>query len=84
MITIASLYEKFLVHPRVVIDTRQLQPGDLFFALRGDRLDGNDFADQALASGASFVIVDRPEVVKDNRYILVSAAFQPSSASPLS
>lgn len=72
MITIASLYEKFLVHPRVVIDTRQLQPGDLFFALRGDRLDGNDFADQALASGASFVIVDRPEVVKDNRYILVS------------
>ena len=32
------------------IDSRSVQPGDLFFAVKGERLDGHDFVDQALAS----------------------------------
>jgi UDP-N-acetylmuramoyl-tripeptide--D-alanyl-D-alanine ligase len=37
---------------RVHSDTRTLQPGDLFVALRGERFDGNSFLVQAKAAGA--------------------------------
>lgn len=43
-------------------DTRTLQAGDLYLALRGENFDGNAFAAQALASGASAVLVDDPAV----------------------
>ncbi|MER3420010.1 MAG: hypothetical protein C4290_05575, partial [Chloroflexota bacterium] len=32
------------VYRRAVVDSRQVQPGDLFIGLRGERHDGNDFA----------------------------------------
>jgi UDP-N-acetylmuramoyl-tripeptide--D-alanyl-D-alanine ligase len=43
----------------VVIDTRVLQPGDFFVALRGDRFDGHDFVAEAFSRGAGGVIVKR-------------------------
>ncbi|KAB1070995.1 UDP-N-acetylmuramoylalanyl-D-glutamyl-2,6-diaminopimelate--D-alanyl-D-alanine ligase [Methylobacterium planeticum] len=47
--------------PRTVtgasIDTRTLQPGDLFFAIRGDARDGHDFVDVALGRGAGAAVV---------------------------
>lgn len=39
------------------IDSRTLQPGDLFIAVKGERLDGHDFVESALASGAVAAIV---------------------------
>src|SRR5881275_718062 len=39
------------------IDTRTLQPGDLFFAIAGDARDGHDFVRDALAKGASAAVV---------------------------
>ena len=42
------------------VDTRTLQPGDLFFALRGPLHDGNAYIEQALALGACAVIAERP------------------------
>ena len=42
---------------RVCTDTRQLQPGDLFVALRGARFDAHDYIDQAAAAGAAAVVV---------------------------
>lgn len=41
-------------------DTRTLQPGDLFFALRGERFDGHAFVPDALRQGAAGVVVQRP------------------------
>ena len=41
----------------VVIDTRVLQPGDFFVALRGDRFDGHDFVKEAFGRGAGGAIV---------------------------
>ena len=42
---------------RISLDTRSLQPGDLFLALRGDRFDGHDFVAAALSRGAIGAIV---------------------------
>jgi len=66
-----SLYLLYLKHPVVVIDSREVVPGSLFFAIKGERFDGNQFAEQALDNGAAFAIVDDAEVVKGDRYILV-------------
>nr|WP_202922390.1 UDP-N-acetylmuramoyl-tripeptide--D-alanyl-D-alanine ligase [Sinimarinibacterium sp. NLF-5-8] len=44
---------------RVVIDTRAVQAGDLFVALRGERFDGHDFVAQARAAGAVAALVSR-------------------------
>ena len=43
----------------VSIDTRTLQPGDLFVALRGEAGDGHDFVAEALARGAAGAMVHR-------------------------
>ncbi|HLK32460.1 MAG TPA: UDP-N-acetylmuramoyl-tripeptide--D-alanyl-D-alanine ligase [Terriglobales bacterium] len=39
------------------IDSRTLQPGELFFAVKGDRLDGHDFVSQALEKGAAAAVI---------------------------
>jgi UDP-N-acetylmuramoyl-tripeptide--D-alanyl-D-alanine ligase len=41
----------------ISIDTRTLQKGDAFFAIRGDRFDGHDFATAAMAAGAALLVV---------------------------
>lgn len=43
----------------VSTDTRTIPAGSVFFALRGERFDANDFAPQAIAAGASIVVVER-------------------------
>ena len=44
---------------RVHSDTRTLEPGDLFVALRGERFDGHDFLAQAAAAGAVAALAER-------------------------
>jgi UDP-N-acetylmuramoyl-tripeptide--D-alanyl-D-alanine ligase len=44
----------------VTTDTRALGAGSLFVAIPGDRFDGNDFVDEALAKGAAGALVSRP------------------------
>jgi len=46
------------------IDSRTIQPGELFFAVRGERLDGHDFVDAALAKGAVAAVVAREHTVR--------------------
>ncbi|MBI2233831.1 MAG: UDP-N-acetylmuramoylalanyl-D-glutamyl-2,6-diaminopimelate--D-alanyl-D-alanine ligase [Micavibrio aeruginosavorus] len=54
------------------IDTRTLQPGDLFIALKGDRMDGHDCVSDALTKGAAAVMVSRmPTGVKADAPILL-------------
>ncbi|MHC4441323.1 MAG: UDP-N-acetylmuramoyl-tripeptide--D-alanyl-D-alanine ligase [Planctomycetota bacterium] len=42
---------------RVVTDSRQVGPGDLFIAIRGERFDGHDFVGDAFAAGAMAAVV---------------------------
>ncbi|MFD1380042.1 UDP-N-acetylmuramoyl-tripeptide--D-alanyl-D-alanine ligase [Fodinicurvata halophila] len=44
----------------VSIDTRSLQPGDLFIALSGPNFDAHEFLDDAFSAGAAAAIVSRP------------------------
>jgi UDP-N-acetylmuramoyl-tripeptide--D-alanyl-D-alanine ligase len=48
----------------ISIDTRTLAPGEAFFAIKGDRLDGHDFVETALAKGASLAVVDEASAQK--------------------
>lgn len=43
----------------ISIDTRTIRQGDLFIALRGDRMDGHDYAVEALRKGAAAIMIDR-------------------------
>lgn len=42
------------------VDSRQVRSGDLFFALKGERVDGVEFAPQAISRGAVCVVASRP------------------------
>jgi UDP-N-acetylmuramoyl-tripeptide--D-alanyl-D-alanine ligase len=41
----------------ISIDSRAIAPGEAFFAIKGDRVDGHDFASFAVANGASLLVV---------------------------
>lgn len=44
----------------VSIDSRSLQSGQLYIAIKGQHFDGHDFAEQAVQSGAAAIMVERP------------------------
>jgi UDP-N-acetylmuramoyl-tripeptide--D-alanyl-D-alanine ligase len=69
-------YQLFKDHPLVCTDTRKIKPGCIFFALKGDRFDGNAFANEALEKGAAYAVVDNPCVIPHTteetiKYVLV-------------
>lgn len=65
------LYALFLEHPDLCTDTRKIRENCLFFALRGDNFNGNEFAGQALEKGAAYAIIDQREHQVSDRFILV-------------
>ncbi len=71
MVSLENLYAIFQQHPVVCTDTRQLTPGCLFFALKGDNFDGNRFALQALEGGAAYAVVDAPGFEQEPRCLQV-------------
>lgn len=73
---IKQLYQLYQEHPHITTDSRDCPEGSIFLALKGEKFDGNQYAEGALQKGCSYAIVDNPEVVKDNRYILVDNCLQ--------
>lgn len=71
MSAIEKLYEIYLRHPKVVTDSRKVEPACLFFALKGERFNGNKFAAQAIENGAAYAVIDEAECQLDERYLLV-------------
>ncbi|MFT7335907.1 MAG: UDP-N-acetylmuramoyl-tripeptide--D-alanyl-D-alanine ligase [Porticoccaceae bacterium] len=68
---ITYIHSLFLRCNSVSIDTRKIDLNSLFVAIRGERFDANTFAKEALAKGASFVIIDDEAFYIDERTILV-------------
>jgi len=71
MTTTEQLYQLYKKHPVISTDTRKITPGSLFFALKGEKFDANTFAEQAIASGAAYAVIDNPEYQKGDQYLLV-------------
>ena len=71
MNTIETLYAAFLKSRSVSIDSRKIEKGSLFFALKGDNTDGNKFVVKALESGAAFAVADDPEIPEQQGIIKV-------------
>ena len=68
---IEDIYKIYQQFPSIQTDTRKLQKGDIFFALKGPNFNGNNFAKQALDMGADYVVADEPLPFEDERIIKV-------------
>lgn len=68
---ISALFDIFLQHRTVTTDSRNITKDCLFFALRGERFDGNAFAKQALEMGAAYAIVDDELLKNEDKCIYV-------------
>ena len=73
---ISSLYQLFLRAGKVSTDSRKIEPGCLFFALRGDNFNGNQYALAALEKGATYAIVDDPGLGANDKCIVVHDVLQ--------
>ena len=67
---ISKIYALFNKYKSVSIDTRSIKPNDIFFAIKGPNFDGNNFALQAIKTGASYVISDNPDISKKSDKII--------------
>jgi len=56
---IKELYDVFAGCGKVATDSRTISGGELFFALKGENFDGNEYALKALEAGAEYAVVDK-------------------------
>lgn len=68
---IEALYALFQKYPSVTTDSRVVKEGSIFFALKGENFDGNDYAAAALEAGAAVAVVDNPAVAVSDNYFPV-------------
>ena len=74
---IESLYDIYRQSAGVNTDSRTVQPGQLFFALKGENFDGNAYALKALEAGAvAAVVTDGPHWPADERLVRVPDTLQ--------
>lgn len=69
--TTPTLLDKFRKHGYISTDSRKVMPGSIFFALKGENFNANEFAQKALENGASFAVIDDPAMYSGNRTLLV-------------
>lgn len=67
---IERLYSHYLKNPSISTDSRSIKKGDIFFALKGDNFDGNNFVFQAIEQGASLVVCDNKQIEKGDKILL--------------
>ncbi|MFN0047768.1 MAG: UDP-N-acetylmuramoyl-tripeptide--D-alanyl-D-alanine ligase [Cytophagales bacterium] len=73
---IKALYELFLTCTGISTDTRKIEVGVLFFALKGPNFNGNQYASLALEKGAKYCIVDEIAFKENDFCIFVNDALQ--------
>lgn len=75
---IEQLYKLYKKSTGISTDTRAIKAGNLFISLKGPSFNANAFAVNALALGASAVVVDEPEYYneRDSRYFLVKDSLE--------
>ncbi len=72
LVKIEELYELFInCNQKITTDTRKLESGAIFFALKGDNFDANTFAQQAIEAGCAYAIVDSEKISNGTTILLV-------------
>ena len=67
-----SIYNHYQKSYKISTDSRHIEPASVFFALKGERFDGNDFALEVAEAGvASLVVADRPSLPDHPRIVKV-------------
>ena len=61
-----QLYDIFLKCNGVSTDTRSIKKGSLFFSLKGENFDGNDYALEAINKGAKYAVIDNNKLENPN------------------
>ncbi len=69
----SALYEIFLKYPHICTDSRKASEDSIFFALKGEKNDGNTYAEQALKK-CPYAIIDNEAYNKSDRCLLVDDA----------
>jgi UDP-N-acetylmuramoyl-tripeptide--D-alanyl-D-alanine ligase len=67
----SEIYSIFRKFPIVTTDSRKATAGTIFFALKGDNFNGNQFAESALGQGCNYVVIDEEQYYRGEQYILV-------------
>jgi UDP-N-acetylmuramoyl-tripeptide--D-alanyl-D-alanine ligase len=73
---IQDIHNLFLQCKSLSIDTRKIEKGSMFFAIKGENFDANTFAEEALKLGALFVVIDNESYSIDERTILVENSLE--------
>lgn len=60
---IAEIYKRYKACGSVMTDSRSIKGGELFFALKGENFDGNEYAMNALEAGAAYAVVNADSAV---------------------
>ncbi|MDX8338484.1 UDP-N-acetylmuramoyl-tripeptide--D-alanyl-D-alanine ligase [Draconibacterium sp. IB214405] len=71
MTSIETLYSCFLQSTQVSTDSRKIEQGCIFFALKGENFNGNKYAHDALKKGAGYAVVDEEEYATNPQILLV-------------
>ncbi len=68
---IEDLYQLYSIDGLVDTDTRNIRQNTVFFALKGENFNGNKFAEEAIANGASYAVIDEAAYNISEKTILV-------------
>ena len=71
MTTINKIYSLFLQASGITTDSRKITENNLFFALKGENFNGNQYAEEALRRGALYSIIDEEEYKTSDNILLV-------------
>ncbi len=71
-----QLYDLFKESTGVTTDSRTVGKGQIFFALWGDNYNGNKFASEALAKGASWAVIDDPLFETEKTILVEDCLFE--------
>ncbi len=67
-----EFYKIFRQSTGVSIDSRQIKPGNIFVALKGENFDGHQYVRKALKDGALMTVIDNPDffIAEDKTYLV--------------
>ncbi|MEA2042951.1 MAG: UDP-N-acetylmuramoyl-tripeptide--D-alanyl-D-alanine ligase [Bacteroidota bacterium] len=68
---IKELYKIIPSPQKIITDTRLLKKGDVFWAIRGENFDGNNFVQEALNTGAAHVVCEQEKFISNSRVSVV-------------